>query len=168
MSFTLYMTWVYQELHRRYKLWVPCKYISYPQLVHGFGQSSRDCSALPPNWRDGWCRPSIFPPSTCPIRYLFSTLRQFLGGLLLLVQPIFSEPPWGLWLKDLSNLIVTLGSLNLDIGSLRYSWHHFRPIQIHLAHQAPLQAHLDKFGPLGITLGPLRHLRFTQYTLSPL
>ena len=52
MSLTLYMTWVHQKLQRRYKSWVPCKQISFPQLVCGFGQSSRDCSAPPSNWRD--------------------------------------------------------------------------------------------------------------------
>ena len=52
MSLTLYMTWVHQELHRRYKSWVPCKQISCPQLVHRFGQSSTDCSAPPPNQRN--------------------------------------------------------------------------------------------------------------------
>ena len=30
----------------------------WPQLVHGFRQSSRDCSTLPPNWRDEFPRPS--------------------------------------------------------------------------------------------------------------
>ena len=53
MSLKLYMTWVHQELHKKYKSWVPCKQISCPQLVHGFGQSNRDCSTPPPNWRDG-------------------------------------------------------------------------------------------------------------------
>ena len=52
MSLTLYMTQVHQQLHIRYKSWVPCKQISCLQLVHGFGQSSRDYSAIPPNWRD--------------------------------------------------------------------------------------------------------------------
>ena len=58
MSLTLYMTWVHQELHRRYKSWVPCKQISCPQLVHGFGQSSRNCNAPPPNWKDDLSWPS--------------------------------------------------------------------------------------------------------------
>ena len=52
MSVTLYMTQVHQELHRRYKSWVPCKQISCPQLVSEFGQSSRNCSTPPHNWRD--------------------------------------------------------------------------------------------------------------------
>ena len=118
------------------------------------------------------------PPSTCPIRNLFRILQQFPSGPLLLVQSIFSKPPWGLWLRDLSNLVVTLGGLNLDLGSLRYSQHHLRPIQ------AP-QAHLGTLGPfrhpwptqatqayLG-TLGPFRHLGPIQApyahlgTLSP-
>ena len=30
MSLTLYMTWVHSELHRRYKLWFPCKQINCP------------------------------------------------------------------------------------------------------------------------------------------
>ena len=58
MSLTFYMTLVHQELHRRYKSWVPCKQISCPQLVYGFGQSSKDYSAPPPNWRDGLSSPS--------------------------------------------------------------------------------------------------------------
>ena len=29
--------------------------------------------------------PPFCPPSTCPIRYLFHTLQQFLGGPLLLM-----------------------------------------------------------------------------------
>ena len=49
---TLYVTQVHQELHRRYKSWVPCKQTSCPQLVHRFGQSNRDCSAPPPNQKD--------------------------------------------------------------------------------------------------------------------
>ena len=31
---------------------VPCRVISSPQSIHGFGKSMRDCSALSPNWRD--------------------------------------------------------------------------------------------------------------------
>ena len=72
--------------------------------------------------------PPFCPPSTCPIRYFFRILHQFPGGPLLLVSSIFSKSPWGLWLRDLSNPVVTLGSLNLDLGSLRYSYHHLRPI----------------------------------------
>ena len=92
--------------------------------------------------------PPFCLPSTCPIRYLFSTLQQFPGGPLLLVQPIFSKPPQGLWLRDLSNFIVTLDSPNLDFGTLgpfRYTWpvrYHLRPTQTFLAHYAPPQAHL--------------------------
>ena len=46
--------------------------------------------------------------------------------------------------------------------------HHPRPTQVHLAHQASLQAHLDTLGPLSylrptqITLGPFRHFRPIQ------
>ena len=58
MSLTLYMIWVHQELHRIYKSWAPCKQVIYPPLVHGFGQSNRDCSAPPPNQRDGLSQPS--------------------------------------------------------------------------------------------------------------
>ena len=114
--------------------------------------------------------PPFCLPSTCPIRYLFDTLQQFPGGPLLLVQPIFSEPPWGLWLRDLSNSIVTLGSPNLNLGQFRYTWpirHHFRPTQAS-------QAHLGTLGPFRYTrptqasqthlgtLGPLRHHTLTQ------
>ena len=52
MSLTFYMTWVYQELYRRYKSLVPYKQISCPRLVHRFRQSSRDYSKPPPNQRD--------------------------------------------------------------------------------------------------------------------
>ena len=31
---------------------VPCKMISSSQLIHGFGQSCRDYSTLPPDWND--------------------------------------------------------------------------------------------------------------------
>ena len=82
--------------------------------------------------------PPFCPPNTCPIMYLFRTLQQFPGDPLLLVQPIFSKPPWRLWLRDLFYPIVTLGSPNLDLGSLR----HPTFLQIHLTHQAPPQAHL--------------------------
>ena len=50
MSLIVCMTQVHQ--HRIYNSQVPCKQISCPQLVHGFGQSSRDCSAPPPYQRD--------------------------------------------------------------------------------------------------------------------
>ena len=63
--------------------------------------------------------PQFCHPSTCPIKYLSITLQQFLGGSLLLVYPIFSKPPWRPWLRDLSNPIVTLDSLNLDLGPFR-------------------------------------------------
>ena len=49
---TLYMIWVHQELHKIYKSWVSCNQISFPQLIHGFKQFSRDCSAPPSNWRN--------------------------------------------------------------------------------------------------------------------
>ena len=55
---TLYMTWVHQQLHKRYKSWVPCQQITYPQLVHRFWQSNRDCNAPPSNWRDDFSQPS--------------------------------------------------------------------------------------------------------------
>ena len=83
--------------------------------------------------------PQFYPPIICPIKYLFDTLQQFLGSPQLLILLTFFEPARRLWLKDLSNLVVTLGSPNLDLGLLR----HPRPIQIHLAHQASPQAHLD-------------------------
>ena len=139
--------------------------------------------------------PPFCPLNTCPIRYLFGTLQQLPSGPLLLMQPIFSKPPWELWLRDLSNPIVTLSNPNLDLGSLK----HPKPIQIHLAHWVPLQAylgtldpfrytwpighhfrptqtpqtHLDTLGPLdttfdplGATLGPFRHLRPIQTHLT--
>ena len=52
MSLTLYITWVHQELHKRHKSWVPCKQISCPQLIHRFGQSSKDYSTPLPNQMD--------------------------------------------------------------------------------------------------------------------
>ena len=75
----------------------------------------------------------------------------------------FSKPLQKLWLRDLSNSIVTLGNPNLNLGSLR----HPRPTK------AP-QANLGTLGPLRYlrptqvpqahlgTLGPLRHPRPTQ------
>ena len=39
-------------LYRGYKLWISCKVISYSQSIHGFRQSNRDCSVIPPNWRN--------------------------------------------------------------------------------------------------------------------
>ena len=121
------------------------------------------------------CRPSILSYQHMPYCVFVQYFTTISWWPITTRQSIFSKPPWELWFKDLSNLIVTLGSLNLDLGSLRYSWHHFRPIQIHLAHQAPLQAHLDKFGtlgtslgPLGITLGPFRHLRPIRHHFRPI
>ena len=89
--------------------------------------------------------------STYPIRYLSHIVQQFPSDPLLLVQPIFSKSPWGLWLRDLSNSIVTLGNPSLDLGPFR----HTRLTQAPQAHQAPPQAHLN-------ALGPLRHLRIIQ------
>ena len=86
--------------------------------------------------------PPFCPLSTCPIRYLSRILQQFSSGPLLLVQPIFSKPHWGLWLRDLS----------YDSWQPQFR---LRPIQ------AP-QAYLGTLGPLGTTIGPLRHLRSTQ------
>ena len=60
--------------------------------------------------------PQFCPPITCSIKYLFGTLWQFLGGPLLLIIFTFFEPPRRLELRDLSNLIVILGSPNLDLG----------------------------------------------------
>ena len=45
-------------MQERSKSWVPSKVISGSQLIHSFGQSSRDCSTLPPNWRDELSWPS--------------------------------------------------------------------------------------------------------------
>ena len=92
--------------------------------------------------------------SICPIRYLSRILQQFSSGSLLLVQPIFSKPPWGLWLRDLSNSIVTLGNPSLNLDPFR----HIRPTQ------AP-QAHL---GTLGTTIGPLRPVQAPQVHLDTL
>ena len=58
MSLTLYITCVHQELHKGYKSWVPCKQISFPQLVHGFRQSSRNYSSPPLNLKDDLSWPS--------------------------------------------------------------------------------------------------------------
>ena len=104
-------------------------------------------------------------PSTCPIRYLFSTLQQFPSGSFLLVQPVFSKPPWSLWLRVSSDPIVILSSLNLALGFFSFLIqpirHHPSPIQVHLAHKAPSQAHL------GTILGPLRHPRPIRHHLRP-
>ena len=59
--------------------------------------------------------PSLCPSGTCPIMCSFDTLQQFPGGPLLLTLLIFYEPPWRLWLRDLSNPIVTLSNPNLEL-----------------------------------------------------
>ena len=51
-SLTLYMTWVHEELHKRFKSWIPIIVMSCPQFVHVFRLSIWDCSTLPPNWND--------------------------------------------------------------------------------------------------------------------
>ena len=123
--------------------------------------------------------PPFCPLSTCSIRYLSRILQQFSGGLLLLVQPIFSKPPWGLQLRDLSNPIVTLGSPIQIQDPIR---HHPRPIQIDfrptqapqahlgtLRHYRPTQApqaHPGSPGPILAHLGPLRITQF--FIKSPL
>ena len=56
-----------------------------------------------------------FVPLAHVFKFTSSTPRQFLGGPLLLILLIF-QPPWRLWLRNLSNPIVTLSSPNLDLG----------------------------------------------------
>ena len=93
--------------------------------------------------------PPFCPLSTCLIRYLSRILQQFHGGPLLLVQPIFSKPPWGLQLRDLSNSIVILGSPSLHLGPFR--------------HTRPTQAPYDHLN----TSGPLRHPRPIRHHPRP-
>ena len=93
--------------------------------------------------------PPFCPLITCPIRYLSHILQQFRGSPLLLMQSIFSKPPWGLWLRDLSNSIVILGSPSLDLDPFR--------------HTRPTQAPYDHLN----TSGPLRHLRPIKHHPRP-
>ena len=118
--------------------------------------------------------PPFCPLITCPIRYLSHILQQFHGSPLLLMQSIFSKPPWGLWLRDLSNSIVILGSPSLDLDPFRHTrptqapydhlntsgpLRHLRPIKHHPRPTQAPQAHLG-------TLGPLRHPRPIQAHLA--
>ena len=113
--------------------------------------------------------PPFCPISTCSIMCSLGTLQQLFRGPLLLMQLIFSKPPWRLWLRNLSNPFVTFGSPNLDLGfflpfqdNFRYTW----PIRYHLRPTQAPQAHLDTIGLLGTTLGPLKHPRSIQMHLA--
>ena len=78
-------------------------FVFYSHSFHSWSLSKRGIFVNPP-----FC-----PPSTCP-------LQQFPGGPLLLAWPIFFKPPQGLGLRGSFNPIVTLGSPNLDLSSLRH------------------------------------------------
>ena len=115
-----------------------------------------------------------FVPLAHVFKFTSSTPQQFLGGPLLLILLTF-QPHWRLWLRNLSNPIVTLSSPNLNLGfpflfrivfrctfriaylgtfrSLRHCLKPPRSIKTH-------QACLDHFS----TLGPLDFVSMTYMT----
>ena len=99
-----------------------------------------------------------------------------------LMQLIFYELPQRLWLRGLSNPVVTFGGPDLDLGfsflfriafrcTFRIPPRSLRPTQAHLAHQAPSQAHLGSLRPIQALLAyqapPQAHLGHLG-TLGPL
>ena len=116
-------------------------------------------------WRRQTTRGYVDPPF-CPPIMSFTAIPQWpITTRMTYIFIFIFQPPRGLWLRDSFNPIVTLGSPNLNLGPFR----HFRFTQIHLNTLgslrytwAPPQAHLDPLGPLGTTLGPLRHTQAHQ------
>ena len=89
-----------------------------------------------------------FVPLAHVLKFISRAPQQFLGGPLLLILLTFFRATLGTLVEGfIWPHIMTLAALqvqtqaHLDLGPLG----HPRPFQIHLAHQAPPQTHLDAF-----------------------
>ena len=127
-----------------------------------------------------------FVPLAHVFKFTSSAPQQFLGSPLLLILLIFFKLPWRLWLRYLSNPIMTLSSPNLDLGfsflfriifrctfrithlgmfrAFKQCPDNFRSLRHCLKPPRPIKTHQAYLGHLS----PLRYTWPIKYHLSPI